>query len=271
MKNKFEIHDQNGIIVPEIGKFPGGEIRVRLPSHPATDSRIVAYLLNSDDVMTLLMIVDAMRNMGCTSIRLTMPYIPYARQDRVCNIGEAFSIRVFAQLINSMNFASVVVHDAHSKVSTDLIERCINVPSEQLLMVNASITQWIRHRNLNEYPMYLVSPDKGAVEKTKAVFLAFPNVFAGIIQADKERDLATGKIIRTVIKGVPDDIANAHLLIVDDVIDGGRTFIEIGKILKPQCRGMTLYATHGIFSQGMEVFAPYFDNVFCAVNFKDYQ
>jgi ribose-phosphate pyrophosphokinase len=270
MKNKFEIQSGDEVIIPEIGKFPGGEIRVRLPSRPAIESRITAYLFNSDDVMTLMMLVDAMRNMGCISIRLTMPYIPYARQDRVCNEGEAFSIRVFAKIINSLGFASVSVWDAHSDVSTKLIERCIDIPSEQLMMVDTRITQWIRHRNLNEYPMYLVSPDKGAVEKTKAIFTAIGQ-FKGIIQADKERDLATGKIIRTVVKGLPDDIANARLLVVDDICDGGRTFIELAKVLRPYCKEMSLYVTHGIFSQGMEVFEPFYDNVWCTVNFKEFE
>ena len=123
--NKFEIYnmDAEEDLPIEIGKFPGGEIRVRLTSEYSSDSmvRIKAVILNSDDVMTLVMLTDALRTAGVENIRLTMPYIPYARQDRVCNKGEAFSLRVFARIINALEFQSVVVWDAHSEVSTGWI------------------------------------------------------------------------------------------------------------------------------------------------------
>jgi len=281
MKNKFEIRFNDQVVIPDIGKFPGGEIRVRIPEFECGEVLIVAMVLNSDDVMTLVMLVDALREMGVYKIRLTMPYIPYARQDRVCNPGEAFSIRAFARIINGLDFASIVVFDPHSQVSTEKIERVIVKSQAELMQEHDELYAWICRGGWDMNPMYLVCPDKGATKKVLEIANRFPQ-FKGIIYAEKERDLATGKIIRTVVKDLPSDIADAKLLVADDICDGGRTFIELAKVL-PECRDLSLYVTHGIFSAGMGVlkrnredglykgYCPGFDNVWSTINFKEYK
>lgn len=274
MKNKFTIFANGENIYPEIGKFPGGEVRVKLPNILSTEARIEAMLFNSDDIMTLVMLVDALREMGVEKIRLTMPYIPYARQDRVCDEGEAFSIRAFARIINSLNFASVVVWDPHSIVSVALIDRCI-VKNQFDILTECKEFKDFKSNNANYW--YLVSPDAGSVKKAEDIFNKSNGVFDGIIYAEKVRDLATGKIIKTKVDAQEDKYGNSvitssNLLIVDDICDGGRTFIELGKVLTPYGpNSLNLFVTHGIFSQGMKVFEPYFDNVWSAINFKDYE
>lgn len=83
------------------------------------DLLICASLQNSEDVMKLYMIVGALKpyrkKMG--KILLYMPYVPYARQDRICNEGEALAIKEFGELINFMNFDQVFVFDPHSDVT----------------------------------------------------------------------------------------------------------------------------------------------------------
>lgn len=79
-------------------RFPGGEMHVTVASNVLADELpIAAHLPDSDAVMTLLMVTDALRRayMG-TPMALVMPYVPYARQDRVANIGEALSAKVFS-------------------------------------------------------------------------------------------------------------------------------------------------------------------------------
>lgn len=294
MKNKFELRtlESNSEIKYESGTFPGGEIRVKVATHGYVGVHIKAHLFNSDDIMTLVMLVDALRERGVEKIRLTMPYIPYARQDRVCNPGEALSIRAFARIINSLNFASVVVYDPHSVVSSALIDRCLVVPTQDLMMAHERLWSWIS----NGSKIYLLSPDAGSIKKTEEIAKAFRDNVKGIIYAEKIRDLATGKIIKTQINNVPSDITESRVLVCDDVIDGGRTFIEIanwftdGKTdLRP--KELSLYATHGIFSQGKHVLlknklsaseclhpnrlgdnlnSGLYDNVWSTIDFKEY-
>lgn len=274
MKPKFKVFNAVGNqYLPEIGKFPGGEIRIKLPAMTFIDEvRIEANLLSSDDVMTLIMLTDAIRRYRFDEfqhkkIRLTMPYVPYARQDRVCNEGEAFSIAVFANLINSLQFSSVIITDPHSDVTPALIERCIVVDQSYALGHHKEFWQWYTNNDL----MYLVAPDAGAVKKAYKLIKDFPK-FKGIIFAEKVRDLATGNIIKTEVKNVPDDIQYAHLLVADDICDGGRTFVELAKVLQPyKPKSLNLFVTHGIFSKGLEVFDGLYDNVWSYNNFGDYK
>ena len=104
--------------------FPSGEVGVKLESpfnqYP-TKSLILARLNTSTDIIELIMLVDAIRRIDKSPIDLFLPKIPYAQQDRVCDYGESLSVAVFANIINSLNFAKVTVIDPHSNVSEALI------------------------------------------------------------------------------------------------------------------------------------------------------
>jgi ribose-phosphate pyrophosphokinase len=273
MNPKFKVVNSTGrIVLPEIGKFPGGEIRVRIPADiPFMDEvRIEAYLFSSDDIMTLIMLTDALRRYNSGSvhkIRLTMPYVPYARQDRVCNEGEAFSIKAFASIINMLNFSSIVITDPHSDVTTALIDRCVVANQSSAMGHHGELKTWYL---AEEAPMYLVAPDAGSVKKIYQVAKDFPK-FKGIIFAEKVRDVATGKILHTKVAELPPDVADAKLLIVDDICDFGTTFVELSKVLRPHCREINLFVTHGIFSGGKNRMLDYFDNVWCSVDFREFE
>ena len=92
------------------------------------------------------------------------------------------------------------------------------------------------------------------------------------------RDVATGDIINTTVNNIPNDIAKARLLVCDDLVDGGRTFIELAKVLKPHNpKEMALYVTHGIFSkgkfcllrqEGLVEYTGFYDHVWSTVDFR---
>jgi ribose-phosphate pyrophosphokinase len=103
---------------------------------------------------------------------------------------------------------------------------------------------------------YLVSPDAGS---NKKIFdLAKSIGYDGeIIRCDKLRDISTGKIIETIV--YHDDLCGKDAIIVDDILDGGKTFIEIAKVLKQKNVGkIYLIVTHGIFSNGYAELGEYF-------------
>lgn len=271
MKNKLEIcSTPHSSIYDEIISwvFPGGEVGVRLPDIVSKDNVIIkAILTSSDDVMKLIMTVDALRNIGIHSIALEMPYIPYARQDRMCNKGESFSIRTFAYLLNSLGFQYVRVMDPHSEVSSKLINNC-----EVIRQSMAWSTPALEFLNSNEN-IYLVAPDKGATEKTKAHLLDWAVRIKGIVQADKVRDPTNGSITGISVISKPADISDANFIIVDDICDGGKTFIELAKVLKEyNPASISLYVTHGIFSKGKQVLRDAgISNIWCAIDFEDYK
>lgn len=246
--------------------FNGGEENVRITLGDAAEQtgkphtvRIETRLTSSAKVMQLALAVDAVRQLfgSKVDIKLRALYFPYARQDRVCNKGEALSVKVMANLINAMNFSEVVVADAHSDVTTALINNVTNITQVDIL--HETILGYALHGNRNT----LVAPDAGATKKIHA--LAKATGCKDVVQGEKLRDMATGEIIRTELTG---DVEGKDLIIIDDVCDGGRTFIELAKVAKERgAQSISLYVTHGIFSQGMSVFAGLIDTVYTTDSF----
>ena len=250
----LDLHTPNAVIYNqqvEIFNFPGGEVSITLPEevlgHTDIPYIIVnAQITNSDNILALLLVKDAIDNAfpGC-DVDLSLGYIPYARQDRVCNKGEAFSSKVFANLINNMHFRMIRVVDPHSDVSVSLFNTTLRIiKQEELLSCIPALS--IR---LNKGVLTLVSPDAGAIKKTQGVSKAFGGI--EVIQATKERDLATGKLSGFNYYG---DVNGKDLLIVDDICDGGGTFIGLASKLKEGgAKSVSLFVSHGIFSKGVDV------------------
>ena len=151
----------NGQVV-NMFNFSGGECHVNISSLAISENvEIIAILNSSDAIMQLLLTVDAARRISESAIiNLVIPYFPYARQDRVCNYGEALSVEVMANLINGLNCNSVTVYDPHSQIVQALIRSCIVVSSADIIGDN--LADEIKSKNLT-----LVSPDAGARKKQK--------------------------------------------------------------------------------------------------------
>jgi ribose-phosphate pyrophosphokinase len=237
--------------------FSGGEAHVRVdePAAIGETARIHANVRTAEDLFELVLLTDALRRAGARSVYLCMPYLPYARQDRVCAPGEALSLRVVCDFINAQHYAEVEIWDAHSDVALALIDRVRNIRAAEILT-------WFP---VGSKKTVLVAPDAGALKKVMEVS---KNHSMPFVRADKTRDPATGQISGTVVYS--DHIGDGNFLIVDDICDGGRTFIELAKQLRPLTNGeVHLYVTHGIFSKGPEVFDGLIDRVFVANSFVE--
>ncbi|TDF34983.1 ribose-phosphate pyrophosphokinase [Alteromonadaceae bacterium M269] len=245
--------------------FSGGEEHIRF--HKVDFSiieriEIKDRLNNASTLIRLMMTVDALRRLvgPNASIELTIPYFPYARQDRVCVEGEALGAAVMAEFINHLGFSKVTIWDAHSDVSPALIKGVVNISQSSLLKRNEQLVN-----RLSTGDLTLLSPDAGASKKTFKIAEAL-NSTQEVIQAQKARDLETGEIVKTEING---DVNGKNILITDDICDGGRTFIEIAKVLKRQgAKEVSLFVTHGIFSKGFEVFEGLIDAIYTTDSFR---
>ena len=242
--------------------FPGGELQVQVPGLPeslSSDITVIARLQSADAIIRLLLATEILSRVQRTgTLKLVIPYFPYARQDRVMQQGEAFSLKAVARLVNCLGFDEVVVCDPHSDVTPALVENIRIIPQVDLIVSHEDIGRII-HSGIT-----IVAPDAGAAKKAFAVanYYRLP-----LLTASKVRDVSTGAITRTEVHGA-DSIAGRNALIVDDICDGGRTFIELAKVLKASGAGKVyLYVTHGIFSQGLGVFAGLIDAVFTTDSF----
>lgn len=250
--------------------FSGGEVQVKLELdqykgrkysniheiHPM----ITAYLKSPADLIELLMATAALRSFfGECPISLAMPYVPYARQDRVMSDGEALSIKVLARLINSQNYEEVVICDPHSDVTTALINNVRVI--EQWQYLGEIIRPKLKH-------FVLVAPDGGALKKVIKAGKKYSEEIAGIVRADKTRDVVTGAITDTIVYS--EHIGDLSFLILDDICDGGRTFNDLAAKLKPLTNGQIhLFVTHGIFAYGFDKLRENIDRIWVGHSFVD--
>jgi len=245
-------------------RFNGGENHIKLillnSVRPASWVTIEANLKNADYVMELLMATDALRRAGFDHINLVAPYIPGGRQDRVMVPGEPLTIKVIADLINAQNYEVVYTLDPHSSVTPALINNCVEISNFRI------ISRFI-FQTFNGPDTLLVSPDAGAEKKT--LWLArYSNI--DVVNASKIRDVRTGQINGTKVHCDPKKIEGKTCVIVDDICDGGRTFLELAKVLKQKgAEKILLFVSHAILPLGINhLVAAGIDRVFTANCFR---
>lgn len=186
---------------------------------------------------------------------LDLPYVPYARQDRRCNAGEALGIKVFSDYINQLGFVSVIITDPHSIATEVCIDRAQVIDQVEVFQYQHDFGSW-----------YIVAPDMGAKKKAEA--FAKATGAKGVITCYKERDMYTGEIITQGVIGGENIPKGARLFVLDDICDGGRTFVGVAELLQQFAPSdLELAVTHGIFSYGADVVTKVFDHVYTTNSF----
>ncbi len=230
--------------------FPAGEVGIKLNTNDyrylndvAGHQTIIARIQNSDDLIALAMIKDALERWDKTPINLFIPFLPYGRQDRICDFGESFSLKVIGDYINHLNFNKVITVDPHSHVTEAVINKLKVIT--QLQVINKYLDFINRIMGC-----ILISPDIGANKKISEVAKFLNHEF--FVRVDKLRNLQTGEIIETIV--YKDDFKGRDVVIIDDLADGAASFIYLAKILKTKNVGkIILFVTHGIFSKGVDI------------------
>jgi ribose-phosphate pyrophosphokinase len=239
--------------------FSGGEPHIKInPDFDKSESIAIAHRLNSfNDLGLLCLAVDALQRMDAKAETLIVPYFPSARQDRVMIKGEPLSVKVYADIINQMQFKKVIVFDAHSEVTPALLNHCE-------VVTNHGFVQKVIESIGNE--VTLISPDGGALKKIYKV-----SEYLGgleVVECSKSRNVKTGKL--TGFKVYSEDLNGRDCLIVDDICDGGGTFVGLVEELKKKNAGkLYLAVSHGIFSKGFEGLNC-FERIFTTDSFKNF-
>ena len=229
--------------------WAGGEVDLRI-SVSTADLNIVCMDYSMNGFMAAAQAAQvARRNCKGVFVSLTYPYLPYARQDRFTHEDGSFSLKLFANMINQQKFDKVTLYDPHSDVASALIERCDVVHQSSIFNVVYPVAPGS--------DLLYVAPDAGAAKKVQALV----DNSDRIVLCFKTRNSVTGK---PEIGGVhsPVDLLGRNCVIVDDICDGGRTFVEVSQALKRRgAKEVHLFVTHGIFSYGMEPIKGHIDSV----------
>lgn len=230
--------------------FPVGEWNVQVEYNDKIRFTGVNILYEYDgdaSIIQLLLIVDAIRRVGGNINELTIPYVPFSRQDRVCNRGEPHSLRVFCQLINNLKAASVIVTDPHSNVVEALLDNCHVVHQWEVF------TDVIKDRFISGY--WLASPDAGASKKIYELAKRVNTL--GVLECGKQRCVADGRITGVTLPLNFAQVKDDHKIIMaDDIADNGNSFIYLAKAMREAgfAGKLVLMVTHGFFNQGLSRF-----------------
>ena len=268
---KMNLTDPNDSDVKfKISKFPDGQQTVDITSTPmyinGLDVKIYSRMNSFRDIELIIAANQALREMTVKSVTLYVPYFLGARSDRKFQEGGTNYLKtVICPIINAQKFDCVIVLDPHS----DVLEACLNnyEKIDNHTIVKYALTN-IDNRDNAQDRVVLVSPDAGAYKKIFDVAQKFG--IENIITATKVRDLKTGKILRTEIPTL-DQHNDLKYVIIDDICDGGRTFVELAKAIKGSRPTAKIYliVTHGLFTSGFSELNEYIEKVFTTNSYNE--
>jgi len=237
--------------------FNGGEphLKIKTALSSTEEVTITARIRAFNDLGFILLASDAVRRMGVQKIHLLLPYFPAARQDRVMVTGEPLTVKIYANLINQCQFETVTIVDPHSEVTAAVLDNVQVIDNHRF--VEKCLEQ------ITDYQ--LISPDGGALKKVYKL-----SQFLGgkpVVECSKRRDVNTGNLTGFTVYA--DDLEGKNCVIVDDICDGGGTFLGLATELKKKNAGdLILIITHGIFSKGLEKLSEHFSKIYATDSFS---
>lgn len=257
----MRIYTKSGDLAFKTFIFPDGQPHIKVETHEIEFRSVTVEMAirNPTELLQILLVAQVLRQQGYSEINLDIRYLLGARMDRAISPDDPFTLECIARLINGAGFSKVRILDVHSEVATKLIRNSINV-------LPFKVFDQVCHTLGGPA---IVQPDKGAYERVSR--LCNYNYAGPIIQCSKVRDMATG-----ALTGFKADISEGpgrcyvpfNALIVDDICDGGGTFVGLAKELRAKgAEKVYLYVTHGIFSKGLPLEG--IDQVFTTDSYTD--
>jgi ribose-phosphate pyrophosphokinase len=215
---------KTSVMLLEHKVFPDGETYIRFPE-PVIGEQVAViqscYPPQNKNLIDLLFILDAARDMGAKEVAAIVPYFAYARQDDAYRSGEAISARTSARLIEAAGASHFLTVDVPSNKAL----RFFRIHSENLTCMNL-IGAYLKTHTL-EKP-YVLAPDDGAIPLAQTLSAVLKSEYAWF---EKSRDKVTGAVSTS---GKDVNLKGRDAIIVDDVISTGRTIANAAQIAKKQ-------------------------------------
>tara|TARA_B100001121_G_scaffold119118_2_gene104599 strand:+ start:2144 stop:3076 length:933 start_codon:yes stop_codon:yes gene_type:complete len=236
---KISKYLKNRLVRSSIKKFSDGEIYIEINENIRGNSIFVIQSVSSpanDNLMELLLCIDALKRSSAKNITAVIPYFGYARQDRKVVPRTSISAKLVSNLITNAGADRVVTIDLHA----GQIQGFFDIPVDNLFatpIFARHVRKKIKNKNL-----ICVAPDVGGTERARALgkFL-----HAGLAIIDKRRP-APGK---SEVMNVIGNVKGKTCIIVDDIIDSGGTIVNAANALVDRgAKEVHVYVTHGVLS-----------------------
>ena len=227
------------LVHSSIKKFSDGEIYIEINENIRGNSIFLIQSVSSpanDNLMELLLCIDALKRSSAKNITAVIPYFGYARQDRKVAPRTSISAKLVSNLITKAGADRVVTVDLHA----GQIQGFFDIPVDNLFATPI----FSRHikKNIKGKNLICVSPDVGGVERVRALARKLD---LGIAIIDKRRP-TPGK---SQVMNVVGNVNNKTCIIVDDIIDSGGTIVNAAQALLDRgAKEVHVYITHGVLS-----------------------
>lgn len=222
----------------ELKKFKDGEISVKIGENVrGVDVFLIQSTCNpaNDNIMELLLMIDAAFRASAKRITAVIPYFGYARQDRKVEPRVPISAKVVANVLHSVGVNRILTMELHS----EQIQGFFDMPVDNLY-AGPILVDYIKRMNIQD--AVVVSPDTGGAERARALA---KKLHAGLALIDKRRPEANVAEVMHVIGAV----ADKNCILVDDMVDTGGSISASAKALKENgARDVYCLATHGVLS-----------------------
>ena len=227
------------LVNTNIKNFADGEVYVEINENIRGNSVFVIQSTSTpanDNLMELLLCIDALRRSSAKNITAVIPYFGYARQDRKVVPRTSISAKLVSNLITNAGASRIVTVDLHS----GQIQGFFDIPVDNLF-TTPLFTRYIK-KNLKNKNLICVSPDVGGVQRTRGLATKI-NVDLAII--DKRR-LQPGK---SQVMRIIGNVQNKECIIVDDIIDSGGTIVNaVDALIKEGAKSVYVFVTHAVLS-----------------------
>ena len=227
------------LVNSHIKRFADGEVYIEINENIRGNSIFIVQSISSpanDNLMELLLCIDALKRSSAKNITAVIPYFGYARQDRKVVPRTSISAKLVSNLITKAGADRVVTVDLHA----GQIQGFFDIPVDNLF----STPIFARHvrKRIKSKKIICVAPDVGGTERARALGKLL-NV--GLAIVDKRRP----KPGQSQVMNVIGDVKNQTCVIVDDIIDSGGTIVNAAKALKQRgAKEVYVYITHGVLS-----------------------
>lgn len=255
-------HSDKGNIHYIRSKFPDGEPYIQITSEINHKDEVAVFtrICNSDDLFILMQVGDILKRHE-VKWNLHISYLMSMRMDRVMDFNRPFSLKIVANLINSLNFEGISILEPHSEVTSSFFKARLLPHYEEHFPCNR---QW----EYTDDNKCIVLPDAGALERYGPT-----SNFRNYIVFNKIRDVNTGKLtdFKIVEYHLKDDI-NEYVFI-DDLCDGGGTFLGELDILKrnfPKAE-YSISVYHNVNPAGVQKIIEHFDYLYTTNSYYDWK
>ena len=227
------------LVNTNIKSFADGEVYVEINENIRGNSVFVIQSTSTpanDNLMELLLCIDALRRSSAKNITAVIPYFGYARQDRKVVPRTSISAKLVSNLITNAGASRIVTVDLHS----GQIQGFFDIPVDNLF-TTPLFARYIK-KNLKNKNLICVSPDVGGVQRTRGLATKI-DVDLAII--DKRR-LQPGK---SQVMRIIGNVQNKECIIVDDIIDSGGTIVNaVDALIKEGAKSVYVFVTHAVLS-----------------------